>query len=178
MSDTVYSSELNETFNSSNNITTFPTQQVCSFSGLNSFEAVIELVTSLSCYRQSIPFSIFLILANLLILVFGLVGNCIVIYVVAWRIKTKTASSVFILNLAMADMLVMLCCIPATLAANLFVRKFQYQSMETISVAKQFNQNTLVFYHYYFQHGYLVTCSASLLLTARVCPYFVLFTRL
>lgn len=104
-----------------------PASKVCNFSSIKSVGDVYDLVLNPNCYRHSIPFSLFLTLAYLCILGFGLVGNSLVIYVVGWKIKTRSASSIFILNLAFADILVILCCIPATLAANLFIRKSYFQ---------------------------------------------------
>lgn len=116
LSEEVYNISINQV-----NISVLST--ACTFQEINSPGDLLTLFKSRDCYRHTVEFTVFLCLANLLILVFGLLGNCMVIYVVSCKIQTKTASSIFILNLAVADMLVILCCIPPTLVANLFTRK-------------------------------------------------------
>lgn len=97
----------------------------CSFDGFKKLDDLTQLIFNSNCYRHSLGFSLFLFLGNVLILLFGFAGNSLVIYVVICKIKTKTASSLFILNLAVADLFVIVGCIPATLVSNLFVRKLE-----------------------------------------------------
>lgn len=97
--------------------------KACTFEKIGAFADLITLFKTPQCYRYSIFYTAFLCIVNLVILVFGLVGNALVIYVVICKLKAKTASSIFILNLAVADLLVILFCIPATFVANLFTRK-------------------------------------------------------
>lgn len=95
----------------------------CVFSNLKDFNGFVRLLFNKNCYRHSFPYGIFLFLSNVLILLFGFVVNLLTIYVVIWKIKKKTASSVYIINQAVADLFVIIGCIPATLISNLFLRK-------------------------------------------------------
>lgn len=98
-------------------------RKICKFDGIHKISDFFGLFSRPECLKHSIGFTVFLCLANLAILLFGLAGNGLVIYVVTWKVKKKSASSLFIRNLATADMLVVLLCIPATLLANIFTRK-------------------------------------------------------
>lgn len=62
--------------------------------------------------------------AYLLVFVVGLVGNCFVIAVVYRSPRMRTVTNFFIVNLAVADILVIVFCLPATLASNIFVREY------------------------------------------------------
>lgn len=119
-----------EIFSSTENTTSSVPK--CIFKGITTLVDFVTLFKTPECYRHSKSFTVFLLLANLLVLVFGFLGNSMVIYVVTCKIKTKTASSIFILNLAVADMLVILCCIPTTLVANLLLRKMKFVSNHNI----------------------------------------------
>ncbi|XP_061385399.1 neuropeptide SIFamide receptor-like [Danaus plexippus] len=60
-------------------------------------------------------------IAYLLVFVVGLVGNCFVIAVVYRSPRMRTVTNFFIVNLAVADILVIVFCLPATLMSNIFV---------------------------------------------------------
>jgi neuropeptide FF receptor 2 len=55
----------------------------------------------------------------------GLIGNLFVISVVFRVPRMRTPTNLFIANLAIADVLVIVFCVPATLMSNLFVRKYR-----------------------------------------------------
>lgn len=73
-------------------------------------------------WRYSLPSSIVWTCIYIVVLVWGLIGNTVVAVVI---IKTKKCpTDYFLLNLAIADLLVLVCCLPATLLSNLIIRKF------------------------------------------------------
>lgn len=98
---------------------------LCSFPLSPSFAdlRVLFADSDSACYKNSTVLTIFLICFNLVILLFGWSGNFLVIYVVTHKLKRKSASSFFIVNLAVADSLLLLSCIPPTLLVNIFTRK-------------------------------------------------------
>lgn len=65
-----------------------------------------------------------LCLAYFIVFVVGLVGNSFVVAVVARTPRMRSVTNYFIVNLAMADILVVVFCIPATLLGNIFVREY------------------------------------------------------
>lgn len=74
--------------------------------------------------RYSVFLSVVYIVAYLLVLVVGVIGN-VCAFVVVW--KDKSLHSVYyrlMANLAIADLLVLLFCLPVTLLGNLFGRKY------------------------------------------------------
>jgi len=74
-------------------------------------------------YRHSNTVNVILIGAYLLILTLGVVGNLMVVGVVLRSPRMRTVTNLFILNLAIADLLVVLFCLPPTLVSNILVRK-------------------------------------------------------
>lgn len=75
-------------------------------------------------YRHSGAMTAVYCVAYLLVFVVGLVGNCFVIAVVYRSPRMRTVTNFFIVNLAVADILVIVFCLPATLMSNIFVRKY------------------------------------------------------
>lgn len=75
-------------------------------------------------YRHSTPIILIYCIAYLVVFVVGLVGNCFVIAVVYRSPRMRTVTNFFIVNLAVADILVIVFCLPATLMSNIFVRKY------------------------------------------------------
>lgn len=73
--------------------------------------------------RHSSSVSTTLFLAYSLIFFTGVLGNSMVILVVAKRKQMQTVTNIFVMNLAVADLLVIIFCVPATLLANLIQRK-------------------------------------------------------
>lgn len=63
-------------------------------------------------------------MAYSLVFVLGILGNSLVISVVFRSPRMRTVTNFFIVNLACADILVVIFCLPATLLGNIFVRKY------------------------------------------------------
>lgn len=74
-------------------------------------------------YRHSAAMTVVYCVAYILVFAVGLVGNCFVIAVVFRSPRMRTVTNFFIVNLAVADILVIVFCLPATLTSNIFVRK-------------------------------------------------------
>ncbi|NP_001266380.1 neuropeptide FF receptor 2-like [Bombyx mori] len=72
-------------------------------------------------YRHSGAMTAVYCAAYLLVFLVGLVGNCFVIAVVYRSPRMRTVTNFFIVNLAFADILVIVFCLPATLMSNIFV---------------------------------------------------------
>lgn len=75
------------------------------------------------CVKYSVTWTVFLFIINLLVLIFGFVGNALVIGVIVWKPRMRTVTNMFILNLAVADLFVVVFCVPANLVASIFIRK-------------------------------------------------------
>ncbi|XP_067144390.1 neuropeptide SIFamide receptor-like [Centruroides vittatus] len=71
--------------------------------------------------RHRIEVSTVLCIAYSVVFVLGLFGNSFVVAVVVRSPRMRTVTNYFIVNLALADILVILVCLPATLVGNLFV---------------------------------------------------------
>lgn len=74
-------------------------------------------------YRHSMAMSAVYCVAYIIVFVVGLIGNIFVIAVVFRTPRMRTVTNYFIVNLAFADVLVIIFCLPATLMSNIFVRK-------------------------------------------------------
>lgn len=72
-------------------------------------------------YRHSSIVTTVYCLAYSFVFLLGLVGNCLVVAVVFRAPRMRTVTNYFIVNLAIADVLVVLFCLPATLLSNIFV---------------------------------------------------------
>ncbi|XP_030562788.1 neuropeptide SIFamide receptor isoform X1 [Drosophila novamexicana] len=72
-------------------------------------------------YRHSLAMSIVYCVAYIVVFLVGLIGNSFVIAVVLRAPRMRTVTNYFIVNLAIADILVIVFCLPATLIGNLFV---------------------------------------------------------
>lgn len=77
-------------------------------------------------YRHSSAMTAVYCVAYLLVFAVGLVGNCFVIAVVFRSPRMRTVTNFFIVNLAVADILVIVFCLPATLMSNIFVREYNF----------------------------------------------------
>lgn len=75
-------------------------------------------------YRHSMAMSAVYCVAYVVVFVVGLIGNSFVIAVVYRSPRMRTVTNFFIVNLAVADVLVIVFCLPATLMSNIFVRKY------------------------------------------------------
>ena len=67
---------------------------------------------------------VILVIAYITVLVVGLVGNVFVVAIVVKTPKMRTVTNYFILNLAIADLLVLIVCLSPSLISNIYVRKF------------------------------------------------------
>ncbi|XP_047360234.1 neuropeptide SIFamide receptor-like [Vespa velutina] len=72
-------------------------------------------------YRHTMAMSAVYCVAYVLVFVVGLIGNSFVIAVVYRSPRMRTVTNFFIVNLAVADVLVIVFCLPATLMSNIFV---------------------------------------------------------
>lgn len=73
--------------------------------------------------RHSPSISMIMIIAYTIVFLVGIVGNSFVVAIVCKSPRMRTVTNYFIVNLALADILVLLFCLPATLIGNLFIRK-------------------------------------------------------
>lgn len=74
--------------------------------------------------RYSPAISTIYCVAYTIVFVMGIIGNSCVVAVVVRSPRMRTVTNYFIVNLALADILVLLFCLPGTLLSNLFIRKF------------------------------------------------------
>ncbi|XP_054156214.1 neuropeptide SIFamide receptor-like [Oppia nitens] len=72
-------------------------------------------------FRHSSSVSIILCMAYTIVFILGIVGNCCVVIVVVQSPRMRTVTNFFIVNLAFADILVLIFCLPATLISNLLI---------------------------------------------------------
>lgn len=75
-------------------------------------------------YRHSMAMTVVYCVAYFIVFAVGIVGNFCVIAVVFRSPRMRTVTNFFIVNLAVADILVIVFCLPATLMSNIFVRKY------------------------------------------------------
>ncbi|XP_033985132.1 neuropeptide Y receptor type 2 [Trematomus bernacchii] len=79
-----------------------------------------ENILQLDDSTQLVGVQVVLILAYSIIIVFGVIGNSLVIYVVYMFKNLQTVTNFFIVNLAVADLLVNMLCLPFTLVNTLY----------------------------------------------------------
>lgn len=84
----------------------------------------LEPYEELSLLRHSLPITVLYCLAYILVLVLGFIGNVLVMMVVVRTRIMRTPVFCFLFNLALADLLVLMCCVPATLISNVYTREF------------------------------------------------------
>ena len=70
-------------------------------------------------FRHSLPVTIFFCVAYALVFAIGVVGNCFVVGVVYRSPRMRSPTNLFIANLACADLLVNVLCLPFTLVGNI-----------------------------------------------------------
>lgn len=75
-------------------------------------------------YRHSTGMTVVYCVLYVIVFIVGLIGNFFVISVVLRAPRMRTVTNFFIANLAIADILVIVFCLPATLMGNIFVRKY------------------------------------------------------
>ncbi|XP_060825070.1 neuropeptide SIFamide receptor-like [Bombus pascuorum] len=109
-------------------ITTNPRTSMEEQSGLLNASKTANLSTAEQIpdrlYRHSMAMSAVYCVAYVLVFVVGLIGNSFVIAVVYRSPRMRTVTNFFIVNLAVADVLVIVFCLPATLMSNIFVPWF------------------------------------------------------
>lgn len=74
-------------------------------------------------YRHSPAMTAVYCFAYTLVFLVGLVGNLLVVSVVCRSPRMRNVTNYFIVNLAVADILVLVFCLPATLLSNIYVRE-------------------------------------------------------
>lgn len=74
--------------------------------------------------RHNVTWTLVLLLAYIFIFAIGLIGNLMVILVITKCPSMRTVTNLFILNLAVADLLVIVFSVPVTLYSNIFQRKY------------------------------------------------------
>lgn len=74
-------------------------------------------------YRHSPAMTAVYCFAYTMVFLVGLVGNLLVVSVVCRSPRMRNVTNYFIVNLAVADVLVLVFCLPATLLSNIYVRK-------------------------------------------------------
>jgi hypothetical protein len=74
--------------------------------------------------RHSLFWTVVIIFAYVVVFAVGIVGNAMVISVLTMKRQMRTVTNMFILNLAIADMSVVIFCLIPNLLANIFVRKY------------------------------------------------------
>jgi hypothetical protein len=76
-------------------------------------------------FRHSLPVTIFFCVAYALVFAIGVVGNCFVVVVVYCNPRMRSPTNLFIANLACADLLVNVICLPFTLVGNIISGKWR-----------------------------------------------------
>lgn len=76
-------------------------------------------------YRHSPAMTAVYCFAYTMVFLVGLVGNLLVVSVVCRSPRMRNVTNYFIVNLAVADILVLVFCLPATLLSNIYVRKYR-----------------------------------------------------
>jgi len=75
-------------------------------------------------FRVSFSLGLFLCFAYLFVFILGIIGNAFVVAVVYRSPRMRTPTNFFIVNLALADLLVLFIVLPATLIGNIYTCKF------------------------------------------------------
>jgi hypothetical protein len=74
-------------------------------------------------FRHSLPVTVFFCVAYAVVFAIGVVGNCFVVGVVFRCPRMRSPTNLFIANLACADLLVNVLCLPFTLVGNILSGK-------------------------------------------------------
>lgn len=88
-------------------------------------------ITYYPYYQHSLPVAAALTVAYLFIFLLCMVGNGLVCLIVLENRRMRTVTNLFILNLAVSDLLVGVFCIPTTLVDNLITGKHITTQAET-----------------------------------------------
>lgn len=84
-------------------------------------ESYVEAETD---FRHSLLVTILFCVAYVLVFVVGFLGNLLTVAVVYRLPRMRSVTNYFIVSLAVADVLVLVLCLPGTLMSNIFVRKY------------------------------------------------------
>ena len=104
-------------------------------------EYAAEFEKQLLTYRT--PFTIVLIIIYTFAFVVGLIGNSMVIMVMVKHRHLRTVTNMFLVNLSVGDLLVVIVCMPFSLAP--YVYKVSAESVCYINL-KRLNTDVLCFY--------------------------------
>lgn len=99
----------------------FPSLDPSNGSWANASESYLlkENYTFLAYYQHSSPVAVMFILAYTFIFLMCMIGNILVCFIVVKNRQMRTVTNMFILNLAISDLLVGIFCMPTTLVDNL-----------------------------------------------------------
>lgn len=116
INETIFSGNFNPVENNSNDNFTL------------TFDTDMTTSNSLNCsdnelLKHTIEVTVIYCFGYFVIFVLGIFGNCFVVAVVARSPRMRTVTNYFIVNLALADILVIIFCLPATLVSSIFTRK-------------------------------------------------------
>lgn len=96
-----------------------------------------DIVDDEFMYRHNSAMTALYCVAYFIVFLVGLVGNFFVIAVVYRSPRMRTVTNFFIVNLAVADILVICFCLPATLMSNVFVREYFRLVYSLVNLASQ-----------------------------------------
>ncbi|CAL4124572.1 unnamed protein product, partial [Meganyctiphanes norvegica] len=89
--------------------------------GTDSGSAIVCLEETNSILRHSLPVTVLYCIAYVTVFMMGVVGNSFVVAVVVRTHQMRTVTNVFIANLAVADLLVNVLCLPFTLIGHTLI---------------------------------------------------------
>ncbi|GIY70885.1 neuropeptide SIFamide receptor [Caerostris extrusa] len=90
---------------------------------LNDTLNILLNVNTLRYIRHTDLVTTIFVMAYIVVFILGTIGNVFVIGVVLRMKRMRSVTNYYLANLALADLLVIIFCIPATLVGNLFERK-------------------------------------------------------
>lgn len=77
-------------------------------------------------FRHSLLLTVFFCIAYVLVFIIGFLGNLLTVAVVYRLPRMRSVTNYFIVSLAIADILVLMLCLPGTLMSNIFVREYNF----------------------------------------------------
>ncbi|KAK2098514.1 Neuropeptide FF receptor 1 [Saguinus oedipus] len=98
--------------------------------GTNAEATLAANLTFSSYYQHTSPVAAMFIVAYAFIFLLCMVGNTLVCFIVLKNRHMRTVTNMFILNLAVSDLLVGIFCMPTTLVDNLITAKAGNRSLE------------------------------------------------
>lgn len=97
-------------------------EQSCTFTGFTGLESIRLLFSNLVCYRHGLTMTVVITVLYIVVCMAGLLLNLFVIFILR-RPRMKSVTNAFILSLAVADLFVIMFCVPATLLSSIYIRK-------------------------------------------------------